>query len=62
MQILEMADQQYRLILTPAEARTFINCFAEAEKAIGERELPIRLFGPLDQIRAIFSAIEAALK
>lgn len=62
MQILETTDQQYKLTLTPAEARIFIRCFAEAEKAVGEQDLPIRLFGPLDQIKAIFSAIEAALK
>jgi len=62
MQIIETTDQRYRLTLTPAEARIFINCFVEAETALGERELPIRLFGPLEQIRAVFSAIEAALK
>lgn len=61
MQIVKTGDEEFRISMTPAEGRIFINCMNETEKALG-RAFSIRIGGPTDEVKALFNAIEAALK
>lgn len=62
MQISETANQQLKLVVTPAEARIFVNCFAEVDKAISDNAFQARVGGERDDIKALFSAIQVILK
>ena len=62
MKILKTGDDAYRVTLTPADARIFVNCMNETEKALSPWEFPSRFGAKLDEVKAIFSAIEQQLK
>lgn len=62
MQISEIANKQLKLIVTRVEARIFVSCFAEADKALSDNDFRARVGGGRDEIKALFSTLEAALK
>ncbi|HZL59448.1 MAG TPA: hypothetical protein VFC38_07080 [Stellaceae bacterium] len=62
MQIVKTGDEKFHVMIAPAEGGIFINCMNEAEKALGARAFPSRFGGKFDEVKALFSAIEAALK
>jgi hypothetical protein len=63
MDIVKTADKSFRLTLTPDEGRIFVSCINETIKVLGKRgDFPIRVGGKIDEVGALSSAIEAALK
>jgi len=62
MRILKTAEDEFRMILAPAEARIFINCMNETIKQVGARGFHSRMGATVDQIRSVIAALEAALK
>ncbi len=62
MKIFKTGDEQFKVVVSPAEGHIFVNCFNETEKALGDWEFPTRMGGEIDEVKALFSAIEAALR
>ncbi|HZL59446.1 MAG TPA: hypothetical protein VFC38_07070 [Stellaceae bacterium] len=62
MDIVKTADDGFRLALSSDEGRVFVNCIYEATRALGKRDFAIRVGGTTDEVGALSSAIEAALK
>jgi hypothetical protein len=50
-----------RIVLTPEQGRIFVNCMNEAERTLGPSEFPSRFGASFDEVKTLFSAIEAAL-
>ena len=62
MRILKTAESEYRITLTPAEARIFVNCMKLAIKEIATREFGTRVGATPEEITTVIAALEAALK
>ncbi|MGH7091751.1 MAG: hypothetical protein ACREFQ_22915 [Stellaceae bacterium] len=59
--IIRGEGDRLRVALTRDQARVFVNCMNETEKALDAWEFPSRLGAPLSEVKALFSTIEAAL-
>ena len=61
MKILKNGEDEYRLTLTPAEGRIFINCMNETIRELGS-EFATRMGAEVDEIKGVIASLEAALK
>ncbi len=62
MKILKSAKDDFRMTLSQADARIFINCMAETIRQISPREYQLRMGATQDQIKNVIASLEAALK
>jgi hypothetical protein len=62
MKILKKPDDQYRVTLSAAEARIFINCMNETIKELGGWEFQTRMGATEAQIQSIIASIDETLK
>ena len=61
MKILREGADSFRMTLSSAEARIFVNCMNETIEEIAPYEYATRMGAGIDQVRALIAAIEAAL-
>jgi hypothetical protein len=62
MQIIKTGGEQFRMTVSPAEARIFINCMNETIKRIPSREYQTRVGATPEDMKATIEALEGALK
>lgn len=62
MKILKTAEEAYRMTITPAEARVFINCMKATFDGMGAWEYPTRMGATRQQVEHVIASLEAALK
>jgi hypothetical protein len=61
LRIVRLGAQQVRVSLMPEQARIFVNCMVETERVLGPKEFPSRFGATMDEVKSLFSAIEAEL-
>ena len=62
MKIAKTGSDDYRMSLSPAEVRIFINCMNETINELGGWEYQTRMGAEENDIKEIIGALEAALK
>ncbi|HVA13447.1 MAG TPA: hypothetical protein VNF99_09375 [Stellaceae bacterium] len=61
LQIARLNDDKVRVDLTTEQARIFVNCMNETERVLGPREFPSRFGAKIEEVKGLFSQIEARL-
>jgi hypothetical protein len=62
MKILKKPDDQYRMTLSAAETRVFVNCMKATFDGIGDWEYPTRIGATAEQIKQVIDSLDRALK
>jgi hypothetical protein len=61
LQISRVGNDEVRVSLTPEQGRIFVNCMHETERVLGPKEFPSRFGAKMDEVKQLFSMIEAHL-
>lgn len=59
--IVSDGKKGFKITLSQAQARIFVNCMSETTKALDARDFPSRIGGKFDEVKALFSQIAANL-